>query len=101
MFCQSAPSSTEHPPDRAYFVLGYDCCTAAVAAKGVSYEARLISENDRHSGHYDHHSDQSPRVIPNVTRSERLSIKFTRSERLSIKLGYETRPIPERGPTRR
>ena len=32
-------------------------------------------------GQDDHHSDQSPRVIPNVTRSERLSIK----------LGCETR----------
>ena len=78
--------------------------------KRCSYQrtAFTIGQDDRLSGQDDHHSDQSPRVIPNVTRSERLSIKLTlserlsikltRSERLSIKLGGETRrrATPER-----
>ena len=73
--------------------------------KRCSYQrtAFTIGQDDRLSGQDDHHSDKSPRVIPNVTRSERLSIKLTRSELLSIKLGYETRQraTPERGSTRR
>ena len=68
--------------------------------KRCSYQrtAFTIGQDDRLSGQDDHHSDQSTRVIPNVTRSERLSIKLTRSERLSIKLGCETRRLatPER-----
>ena len=54
-------------------------CTGACSPsiKGPSYQrtACTIGQDDRLSGQDDHHSDQSPRVIPNVTRSERLSIK--------------------------
>ena len=54
-----------------------------VTMKRCSYQrtAFTIGQDDRLSGQDDHHSDKSPRVIPNVTRSERLSIK----------LGCETR----------